>query len=442
MENEIRLVVQALISRWRFIGGVTGAAFVLGAAFHVLTKAEVYETEVQLFVSSPRLGEDEAAEFLPEVHHVRTYEELMQSPGVIGSVYQRLEKEGIWSKGVDQPEFDSFQRQLTLKTTILDQTTRPVNYSPLITLVARARMPELAKAYADTWAAVAVDTARESLERGLMASKRAFEGQTNSYESELHAVWDETAKEQSEFNTTVLKSQLDNVVILSSKLEDQLVAMLQQRDSSQRQVESSEEALKGETPTLDLFFAPSDDVFWTLLATEGTDQQESLAGKGMIHQSVNDVYVALRQRQSEAMMALAQADAAVQTLENQLAELDTKRSKLQQDLAEHERVQKELTSKSTTLDAVYTDLARVTSYINVATMMSQSDGETGAQPLGVNRIGGEPFVHEAKALVPGSLKVLLAALVGFVVAVGYVVAQVLAPLVGAAASDTETSATS
>jgi len=313
---------------------------------------------------------------------------------------------------------------------VLDETTRPVNYSPFLTLTATAKQPDLAKEYVDTWANVAIDTARRANELHVGAALKTLSTQQTSFEDQLNKVWQAQAKESSQWNLDVLKTQLDTRVEQIAEVQGRLLKAEQQKEENSKRYDAAQKRLANEKETLDLFYSPSDDVYWLgqIQKDGGKQPAEELKNKGMLHQAVNQVYVSLSEDESEALLAMSQADAAIKALNEQLNKLENERLELQKELAEHTVLNKQLSAEETTLTQVYTGVSRIHSYLDVAQGLSSSKNKEESIPVGINRLTNDVYVEEADGLLGPKVRVVLMGLVAFLAAVTYVALRALLPL--------------
>ncbi|NLV41182.1 MAG: hypothetical protein GXY15_08125 [Candidatus Hydrogenedentes bacterium] len=217
MKNEAyRSALRTLWRRAPWILGATALA-ALAAVGRELLFPPQFAAEQMLMVSGLAAGGDAVA-LVPQPLSPKAYEHMLTSAAVLGRTIERLEKDGAF--GADgPPAIEDFSALLSVKTEIVDETSRPVNYSPLIRVSARGETAEQAVAIVNTWAETATEVAQRASSVRLSAPALMLTRHKEEYEKEVEAVWKLQAEEQAQWNTDVLQRTLSNRVDLLNELE-------------------------------------------------------------------------------------------------------------------------------------------------------------------------------------------------------------------------------
>ncbi len=163
-------------------------------------------------------------EMLPTPLSPKAYEQMLKSSTVLGKTLAQLVKDGAFPPG-EEPLLDDFMEMVQVHIDIIDETSRPVNYSPLIRLTALAETAELAGQIIDTWSGVAVTQAQRSATVKVGGPALALNEEKAGYETALEEVWKEMSTETALWNIEVLKAELDSrVALLNTYLEKSIDA--------------------------------------------------------------------------------------------------------------------------------------------------------------------------------------------------------------------------
>ena len=207
---------KALYRRKVFVIGVSVAVTALAVVKELAFPPPHYADTLLVITSMSNQGE--VAGIVPEPFSPKICQQLLKSTAVVGETLSRLANAGLF-EDEEPPLLDEFMQDLVVEVTTVDQTTRPVNYSPLICISTRAETPEAATAIVDTWAQVAIEHAGHAVSLRLMGASETLERQKQHYEDALESIWSEIEKEQAQWNLDVLRLELDaRVELLNSYL--------------------------------------------------------------------------------------------------------------------------------------------------------------------------------------------------------------------------------
>jgi len=217
MTNEAyRSALRTLWRRAPWILGVTALAALAAVGKELLFPPQ-FAAEQMLMVSGLPAG-GEAVALVPQPLSPKAYEYMLKSAAVLGKAIEQLQKDGVFG-GDGPPAIEDFSALLSVKTEIVDETSRPVNYSPLIRISARGETAEQAVAIVNTWAQTATEVAQRASSVSLSAPALMLTRNKEEYEKEVEAVWKLQAEEQAKWNTDVLQRTLSNRVDLLNELE-------------------------------------------------------------------------------------------------------------------------------------------------------------------------------------------------------------------------------
>ncbi len=421
-QASISQLLQEIYARRVFVIGVTVLVTVLAGIRMLVFPGITYEAEVILAVTEPALAKDGLSELIPEPLHTKSYANLLESTTVIGTVHERLAGSGFWKDRGDPPPLDAFAGQLKLESVTVDQTTRPVNYSPFITLIAKASSVENAQQIASMWSDVSIEAARQANGIRVASTVDVLRQQESEHSARLKSALDKLSKEESEWNIELLEVQSKLQVEATEDLRSQLVSQQLNLAAYAAGLEAIRTELEGIEPTLKLFRAPSNDVFWLKQQQSPGSVDPESANEGMLDEVVNEVYIDLRTREIKLAEDHAHAKAAVESLKNDIQTQVQERASLQQNLALHKYIQLELKQELTIAEESFGEVGHLRAFAEAAAGLANVDPSASTTPIGLNRIGEKVYVREQQSLLAGKLSVILAAMSAFVLACGYVVA--------------------
>ncbi len=239
MNDWYKGAAQALIKNLWLIIIVTVLAGVLALGKELLFPVP-YTADTMLLVTGVERGSAEegssTTKMMPPPLNPKAYEMMLESSSVLGRVLDRLKKEGAYGKDTP-PELLIFRGNLSVTVDIVDETSRPVSYSPLLRMTARAETAELAKKIVDVWAEVATTQAQQAAAMRVGPSASMLVGAKKKYESELQTAWEEMRKETGTWNLDVLKADLDANEVRMNTLMDNRANVDREHEAAKRKLE-------------------------------------------------------------------------------------------------------------------------------------------------------------------------------------------------------------
>ena len=239
MNDWYKSAAHALIKNLWLIIIVTVLAGVLALGKELLFTAP-YTADTMLLVTGVERGGTEegsnTTKMIPPPLSPKAYETMLESSSVLGKVLDRLKKEGAY--GTDTPpELLIFRGDLSVTVDIVDETSRPVNYSPLLRLTARAETAELAKKIVNVWAEVATVQAQQAAAVRVGPSAAMLASTKNKYESDLQTAWEEMRKETGTWNLEVLKADLEANATRMNMLLDKRTNIEREHEANKTRLE-------------------------------------------------------------------------------------------------------------------------------------------------------------------------------------------------------------
>lgn len=375
--------------------------------------------EVILAVTNFRAGTELGA-FLPEDLTAKSYEPLLKSQAVLGETRRRLIEQNAWGND-EPPGLTVFSGSLRAVVRTVDETTRPVTYSPYISLLVTG--PEdLAKQIADTWGTVAVEVANRTTHMRVGLAADTVTQQAGAYRETLESLWNELAREEGEGNTAVLTAQLTGIVDRLTKLEEDLVTYQRAREGAARQAAALRAELDKETRVLTVLKAPSDDVYWLRQSEGADDALQDLSARAMKTEILNDIYASIRSHESLALEKMTEAEGQIAEITQAIERLTQEKEQLQVKLASHTYRQKELTAKADIYKGVFAEIDKVRLLADAAAQMTRPSPEIGKQPVGLNRISDEIYTVRAGAM-SNRARIGMATVLAFLATLLYIVAE-------------------
>ena len=239
MNDLYKGALQALIKNLWLIAVVTVLAGVLAVAKELLFPVPYTADTVLLVTGVERADTDErggTTKVMPLPLSPKAYETLLTSSSVLGRVLEELKKKNAFGDA-EPPELQDFRVNLEVKVDVVDETSRPVNYSPLIHLTALAETAELAKQIVDVWGEVATEQAQRAAAVRVGAPAFMLAREKGEFETGLESAWDELRKETGTWNLEVLTADLDARVKLIN-------TFLEKRTATERQFEVAKAKLE------------------------------------------------------------------------------------------------------------------------------------------------------------------------------------------------------
>lgn len=405
--------ISVLYNRIIFIGVVTAVVAVLAVAMELLNPP-AYRAEAVLVVTA--ISEDESApKLMPEPLSPKVYQSMLTSTAVVGTVLDRLKAEGVFAEG-EAPALETFQGMLLARVDVVDETTRPVNYSPLITLLATAPDNDTAVRIVNAWAEAGMAMAERAITLRSASAQGALAGREQQYRDALYEVMARQQEESARFNTTVMLQELNDYQALLKTLREESATTARDLAAAKLRLTEISSILETDEPLIELRRAPSEDVYWL---REGDDAAEGIASKQMITEQTNPAYWALRQEANELRGEVSALQAKMEEQNRQLSETEQTRDELEALLAEHEAIQEKLLIESELSQKIYRSVAEMQDRVDTAAALAEASSADMPNPSGLNRLSREVYAKEDKGALGRKGRVALAALIALCFAVGW-----------------------
>lgn len=344
-----------------------------------------YRAEAVLVVT-PLTSRGEMLPLVPKSLSPKAYDSLLRSDTAMNAVRKTLTDQGHFEQG-SEPLLDDFRQDFSLAIEILDQTTRPIEYSPLIRLQATADSRELAKAMVNAWMTVAKDFASRTITRPVIASAERLAAELSTHEAGLEAIWDELAKEKAQYDIDALRKEIELLQERYDMIEGEEEKTARDLAGERTRLAAIQQGIANEKPYIDLEKAPSDDIYWQLKAESPASQIED---KAMRTQEVNQVYVRMKVEEQLSLGLVASHEAKLATLATQRDEAGARIKELIKNLGEHDVIQNRLTTREALAKTVYEEVGATEGYAAVLAGILRESVDAGVATIGVNALYDEP----------------------------------------------------
>ncbi len=427
MSIDYQEILRALLRRWKFIVAVTVVVGLL-AVVKELAFPPGYRAETVVMVTGLKLGsafdEEQAnilADYIPEAFSPRVYGNLVGSPAVMGQVLERLVEAGTFDGA--PPALDSFSGRLQIQVDEVDQTTRPITYSPLITLSAEAPTEDEVKAIVDTWGAVAVEVSSQANRLLLAGADSSLERQKHAQREELEAVWEELEQARAEYDVEVLRNELTRLAELASDLNRDRTELLAEFEGAEESLRSIQANLEEEEQFVTLFQSPTDVAYFIAheLQRDRAFEGNPIEERGMMRQELNDAYWAQKLEEKRTLNQVADMRAQLSAMERERNNVREDQNELTARLARHDRTITRLEMEEELAKQVYQQIGLSREMVKAASdiIHGRTDADIGA--LGLNRLTGPVYPESATGVLGRRGRVMLSVMLALVLAGAFVV---------------------
>ncbi|MEX2015611.1 MAG: Wzz/FepE/Etk N-terminal domain-containing protein [Candidatus Hydrogenedentales bacterium] len=423
MDNLALVAAQALYAQRRLIFIVTLVAALLAAIYVLLIRQDIYRATVMLVATSPlisgELGEQFAEGFNPKV-----YEEIMLSPTILEATRRELIREGIFGDE-EPPRLEEFLKWVETQISIIDQTTPPISYSPIVRLRVRHFDPKAAEHIAVKWAEIGLEATQNANYLRSGAAVNVLLDQEDMQRQVLEDIWKQRQEVESDFNVETKLEELYYRVEVMTDLLAERVAIEGTIENAKAKLASLQASLTQLDPYLEVFRAPTTTAYWLMEGQQREQALEELKDKGMIEQEPNEVYWILKLDEQDAMATMAAETAKLESLNQQIEKLQNEQGQLQQDLSERQKALTALETREEVTKEVYAEIAGAATRTAIAaTLVQTSDDREGmgmVNAVGLNRMSETvPVVRDI--VIGGRATILLFTLLAFIVTCGVVAA--------------------
>jgi hypothetical protein len=305
---------------------------------------------------------------------------------------------------------------LSIEADVVAQTT----YSPMLRLRATADTRELAAKIVKCWADCGKLAARKANSLRLAAASETLVNQEADRGQEFEEILAQKQEEMAQWDITVLEgkrelaTQLLNVAAEKRQEEQRMLA------AARGTLEALEQQLAGEPEKLVVFRAPSDDAYYNAKTIERqTGSNEGIESKGMVTEQINEVYLELKRDVHEASATVAAGEAAIQILDEQIADAEKEREELTQLIWEHSTVQDLLATDEGIARKIYEDIASIRSLVENASTLTDGVSADNVDAVGLNALSEEIHPREYTGALNTKGEVLVAGLIAALLAAAY-----------------------
>ncbi|NUM53874.1 MAG: hypothetical protein HUU46_09550 [Candidatus Hydrogenedentes bacterium] len=430
MQFSIVAVLSALWKHRRLIIVITAIAGILGV-LKVLISPREYEAQKLLVVTSIDLAPQPAdagslslnasiqAPLSPKV-----YADMLTYPNLLGEVYDKLLASNTITKK-DYPRLADFSSKMSAGVTVVDQTARPVLYSPIITLAVTGDDPERIASIVKAWADAGTDWSREIGKVRTAAAAEQFVKERERSAADLETLQNALAEEKGKWNVEILKKELEERQMLMGEVEKALAEAERDLTGGEETLQALREAKAQEPEKIELYRSPSDDAYFIAKAAGGEKAAADAEKKGMIDEQFNLTLIEMEKLETETLGVVSAARGKLDTAKRQLDELRAKQTEQGTLLAIHEQTQDRLSANvKAGLDA-YSQLAAAERVLDAVHSFATATNEKGVTPLGLNQLEKKVTPVVSRGLMGQGRKLYLM----LIVAMAFVVSSLYAVFV-------------
>ena len=156
------------------------------------------------------------AELVPGAFNPKIYEQLVLSSSVLGEVLEELKTQKAFGEN-EPPALRDFRSMLDVEVSLVDETTRPINYSPLIRLSVVAETAALAGAIVEAWSDKIMATAGDAVTLRMAAETETLAKQTADQRTQLEEIWKAMEEENALWNLERLKQEMSTRIGLATE---------------------------------------------------------------------------------------------------------------------------------------------------------------------------------------------------------------------------------
>ncbi len=407
--------LRSIYAHRRFIVIVVALAFIASVGRELLAGLG-HEAETTLVITSaPETAQ--AGLIMPEPINPKVYQTMAMSSDILGQVLENLEEMDAFDGPA--PELRDFRGNLGTDLETVDPTARPMTYSPMLNLKARADTPELSIQIVDTWADVVIDAARRANRLRIAGIGQAMVARTSDHKQELDGFWvslaEETAEHDLELMRDELKKRQEHIHELDRKLVD---AEVELRAAEERLV-AVQAQLEEEPEIKELFRSPSETAYWIVESTTSNDAiLEALEQKGMRSEELNPAYIELRRNLASTQQDVASYRARKQSLQEQMDEVRQRQRATQQLLADQELIQTRLGTEEQHMRTSYMEMAILRTYMESAGLIVSGSVDEDMHSVGLNRLSERIYASSDPGFLGRKGRVLLATMLAGLLALG------------------------
>ncbi len=176
------------------------------------------------------------AELVPGAFNPKIYEQLVLSSSVLGEVLEELKTQKAFGEN-DPPALRDFRSMLEVEISLVDETTRPINYSPLIRLSVVAETAALAGAIVEAWSDKVMATASDAVTLRMTAETETLAKQTADQRTQLEEIWKAMEEENALWNLERLKQEMSTRIGLATEF-------YKEKTGIERSLQDAEEKLR------------------------------------------------------------------------------------------------------------------------------------------------------------------------------------------------------
>lgn len=415
-------IITALWSQKKMIAGAT-LVCALAATAVTFILPNVYESSATLLLMPPGLKEwasdtkieaKDLVGMFPKLLIPTDYAELLKQGSLVLGIADRLRAKGTYSEEdlEDLEKPSELEKRLEVDTRVAEKTAYKTEYSPVIQLIARARMPEMARDIAQAWADIAVEEAAKFYRPEGGGTVGFFTEQFEKTKTELDQVLAQMRTVETAWDEPSARRQLLEKAVLLMQLEDERARAYVDMEAARKEVEELTAALAKEKPIITLWKSPPTTALFLKESLSNPpvsagEKTEDTKRPGYYDETLNDTYMYLQQELVSRQAALKGLEEREKSLRASIEETKKEQDALREETALYNSQNKALKQQETALTHGFQLIADGLRQAHIA--------ETEQQRLTDLKLVAKAVVPDKKVAPLRKPTVLAAAFLGFAI---------------------------
>ncbi len=415
------------LRNWRLLVASAVICALAAAVFSGL-RPSTYESSVTLLIHPPllqRTADEGLVRIMDRRLPMETYHAIATSPGLLAQVIDVL---GLEDTTVEDLMGRSEVDRLELRG--VRDATDPDQYSYTMTLAVRSKQPEEAANIAETWARLFQERMNELTLDDINDTVEVLEDTHTRAREALLDVENELEEFQKNNNVRHMQALINEKEGLVTSFESQLARLEVDLAAEDARLSSVKAELEREDRIDTLFRAPPDEVFWLSRnsgsfgnlsdSPSGEDMDiEELAQMGFRTELLNPNFTAFREEEFRALAKVAAHRSERENLQTKLASLEQEIREMQNELVVRQLEERRLEREVDTHESIYNSVSGAAEMSKMLQARQTSDIHIASPAIVPQR----PVQLGAGTM----LNSVVAALVGLLIALGYIVVREVYP---------------
>jgi capsular polysaccharide biosynthesis protein len=281
-----------------------------------------------------KAAEDPFAVMLAAPLDVTSMSLLCESDEVLQKTMDDLNESGQLSKPIKY--ITSLKNKLSYGVTVAKETPYELVYTPVLQLSAKAATAADAKLMANTWAKAVTEAATKFQDAVQKPAEQALNERVATLSEELQAAEQDNEKFWAENNMDYYAKRIDEIIMLINSFKKSRTELERGMIADRAMIESFNEAVALEKPTIELRWRPSKELVDSLGGKLGVNLPKAETGEQdlLTVEHTNVMYWEIRGKLAATRAGLASKQAELQEVDRLIGELEKERLEVQ---AKHAR---------------------------------------------------------------------------------------------------------